>query len=197
MNKKILLIIIILAVILGLTGYYVYNIYLVKPTVDGNINVTDTPGFFNVNISPNNQNINSADNQPQVDVSKDDKSEIQSLAIIFGQNFGSYSNQTNLNNFDDIYGLMGASMNKWAQDTYKAQIMQQHPQSVYYAIEAKVLNVQITKIDEAKNTATALLKIQRQEFTGSPENVEVFNQDLLLNLIKVNGDWIVDSAYWQ
>ena len=125
----------------------VYNIYLIRPAVDGNINVTDTSGFFNVNISPNNQNINSADNQPQVDVSKDDKSEIQSLAIIFGQNFGSYSNQTNLNNFDDIYGFMGTSMKKWVQDTYKAQIMRQHPQSVYYAIEAKVLNVQITKID--------------------------------------------------
>lgn len=197
MNKKILLIIIILALILGLTGYYVYNIYLIRPAVDGNINVTDTSGFFNVNLNQNNQNINGADIQPQVNVPSDDKSKIQSLAIIFGQNFGSYSNQTNLNNFDDIYGFMGASMKKWVQETYKAQIMQQHPLAVYYAIEAKVLSVQITQIDEAKNTATALLKTQRQEFTGSPDKVRVFDQDLLLNLIKVNGDWIVDSAYWQ
>lgn len=196
MNKKNLLIVLILAAILGLTGYYVYTIYLVKPISDGNTAITNTPEFFNVNVSLNNQNSNSA-NKPQVDVPKDDRSKIQFLAIIFAQNFGSYSNQRNLNNFDDIYSLMADTMKKWIMDTYKAEIIKQHPQNVYYAIETKVLTVQITQIDEAKKTAIAMLKTQRQEFTVSPDNVKVFNQDLLLNLVKVNDNWIVDSAYWQ
>jgi hypothetical protein len=197
MNKKILLIILILAVIIGLAGYYIYNVYLPKPVLEENINNTNTPEFFNVNISQENQNINGAVAQPEVDVAKDDKSKIQFLAIVFGQNFGSYSNQTNLSNFDDILSFMGVSMQKWVLDTYKQEIMDKHPQNVYYAMETKVLNAQVTQIDESKNTAVAMLNTQRQEFTGSPDNVSIFNQDLLLNLVKVNDNWIVDSAYWQ
>jgi len=201
MNKRIILIIIIIIfiVILGLAGYYVYNIYLIKPAVNTNLAIINMPSELNINSNSGevNQNINSAGSQPAINVSKDDKSKIQLLAVIFGQNYGSYSNQTNLTNFDEIYSFMGATMKNWVQTTYKGEIMKQHPQNVYYAIQTKVLNMQITKLDEAKNTASVMLKTQRQEFVESPDKVRVYNQDLLLNLVKVNDNWIVDSAYWQ
>lgn len=198
--KRIILIILIIIIlaILGFAGYYIYTRYFTQPLTNTNTELTNQ--FFVVNTNSNgaaNQNTNSTDNQPQINVNKDDNGKIQLLGKVFGQNYGSYSNQGSLTNFDEIYGFMGEKMKKWVETTYKNEIIQQHPRNVYYAISTKVLFVKINEIAENNNTAIVLLKTQRQEFIEKPDNARVFYQDLLLNVIKVNDNWVVDSAYWQ
>lgn len=195
MNKRVItvIIIVILVAFLAVAGYYGYQLYLVKPSPDAGLNLTNGAQTF---IANNNSNSN-INKEPEVPVTQDNKIAIQFLAKVFGQNFGTYSNQTNLTNFDEIYGFMGAAMKNWVQNTHKAEIMSQHPRDVYYALETKVLFSKVTEIDEAKGTASAMLNTQRQEFKENPDNVNVFSQDLLLNLVKVDDQWLVDSAYWQ
>jgi len=196
MSRRIILavIILIIAVILVLGGYYFYIAYLPKPAFNNsNTNNTNEQPLTGNNINlPSNQNTNAAANQPQ-----DDQAKLKLLATVFAQNYGSYSNQANLTNFDEIYDFMGSTMQKWVQGTYKAEIIKNHPTTVYYAIQTKVLNIQINKLDAAKGTAEILANTQRQEFNGAPSNPEVFSQNLLLNLVKVNDNWIVGSAYWK
>jgi hypothetical protein len=199
MSKRIILIIliIILAAIIGLGGYYLYARYYLQSQIN-NLNYPTNAGLVNNNLNQaiNNQNINSA-NPLAANVSSDEKSQLEPLALIFAQNFGSYSNQTALTNFDEIYDFMSASMKNWIEKTFKPSVYKDHPQAVYYAIETKALNVTITKNDENKGTASVLINTQRQEFKDNPDNVNVFNQNLLLNFVQVNDKWIVDSAYWQ
>jgi anionic cell wall polymer biosynthesis LytR-Cps2A-Psr (LCP) family protein len=189
-----LAVIIVIIIILGLAGYYFYVMYLPNQNTV-NSNLTNQVIAENIN-AVNGQNTNTAIIQP-LTPPQDDQGKLQLLAAVFTATYGSYSNQTSLTNFDDLYGYMVQTMKNWVESTYKAQIMTQHPKNVYYAIETKVLNVQINDLDENKGTAEILVNTQRQEFNESPDNVTVIEQNLLLNMIKVNDKWIVGSAYWK
>jgi hypothetical protein len=196
MSKRFILlaVIIVIIIILGLAGYFVYVRYLPQQNIFNN-NLANQAITGNIN-AVTNQNTNTAAIQP-LTPPQDDQGKLQLLAAVFTATYGSYSNQTSLTNFDDLYGYMVQTMKNWVESTYKAQIMTQHPKNVYYAIETKVLNVQINKLAEKKGTAEILVNTQRQEFNESPDKVKVIEQNLLLNMIKVNDKWIVDSAYWQ
>jgi hypothetical protein len=197
MTKRAILLIVILLIIiiLGLAGYFGYMMYLAKPLAPTNSNLTNQGAVENINAT-GVLNTNSANNLP-LTLPQDDQGKIKLLASVFTATYGSYSNQTSLNNFDDLYSYMVQTMKKWVESTYKVDIMNAHPKNEYYAIETKVLNVQINDLDQAKGTAEILVNTQRQEFTKSPDNANSFKQDLLLNMIKINDNWIVDSAYWQ
>lgn len=188
-------VIIIIIIILVLAGYFGYNMYLKKPIVDNNqLNQSDL-GIINGTNDQINNNV--AVNPPQLVAPQDDAGKLKLLASVFTANYGSYSNQTSLSNFDDFYSYMSDTMKKWIESTYKKEIMAEHPKDVYYAIETKVLKIQVNKLDDTAGTAELLINTQRQEFKESPDNFNVFKQDLLLNLVKVDDNWIIDSAYWQ
>ena len=119
------------------------------------------------------------------------------IAESFAERFGSYSNQSDYQNLDDLEIFMTESMNTWVE-SYKEDLKKQNPDiNIYYAVETKAISNQVRVLDEEKGEAELLIKTQRQEFENDITNPAIFYQDILLKLVKADGQWKVQGAYWQ
>lgn len=117
------------------------------------------------------------------------------FAASFAERFGSYSNQGNFENIDELKIQMTDAVQRWA-DGYKQQLRQQHGFDSYYGVETKALSTTVTAQDADGMSATVIVKTQRQEFTGT-DAARVFYQDMRLELATQAGEWRVSGVYWQ
>jgi hypothetical protein len=171
---------------------------------------TQVPGTnVNTNQQPvTNQTVPNQFNTPDTNVLADlqainnkpeaDQKELENIlffASSFAERFGSYSNQGEYKNFDELDPFMTDTLKKWAV-TYKDSLKKQNADtSIYYAIETKVISNVVNNLDEEKGEI--MFKTQRQEFKTSLTNPRVFYQNVLIKLVKMDKDWKVDGAYWQ
>lgn len=139
-------------------------------------------------------------NYQQYDISKEEEHEIGSsdvakLSAAFAERLGSFSNQSNYSNFEDLDLFMTASMRDWAQ-TYVAKMKADNPYNgTYYGITTKAISTEVKSFDDAKGTAEIVVGTQRRE-VGADGGERNFQQDLRLTFVKDNGQWLVDGAYW-
>ncbi len=122
--------------------------------------------------------------------------EVISLALPFVERLGSYSNQGNLENLSDLLPVMSDSMRNWAQKQIDEQKNKPF-QTVYHGVTTKSLQYTLSKFDDAKGAAEMKISTQRKELIGSSTNARVYNQDIIVKLVKKDTAWVVDSAYWQ
>jgi len=207
-RKKIIWLIIILLlllIILGLVYFLVVYNKLGKQNINVNENLNQPTGMLPTNGLPASANTpNSAVladlqglNTGTPSVNENEQIDVQFLAKDFAERFGSYSNQSDYKNLDELDTLMTDSMKSWIAQ-YKEQLKLQNPSTgPYYAIETKHVSNQIQSLDEKAGTAEILIKTQRQEFKNSIDNSKILYQDILIKLIKVNDAWKVNGAYWQ
>jgi hypothetical protein len=118
---------------------------------------------------------------------------VTSVAKMFVERYGSYSNEANFQNLIDVLPLM---TDTFAEET-KNFIAKSILPETYYGVTTKVLTVTVEKMDEAKGFATIRLNTQREIAKDSPQNVSVENQEILLELVRLEGVWKVSSANWQ
>lgn len=119
------------------------------------------------------------------------------LAASFAERFGSFSNQSDFGNIRDLKILMSQRMADWADDFIQGEISKKTSSSIYYGVTTKAVFENVKEFDTTKGTASVLVSTQRKESTGTTNNSTKFAQDILLNFVRKNGAWKVDSAYWQ
>jgi len=122
--------------------------------------------------------------------------EVISLVVPFVERFGSYSNQGSFENLSDLLPFMSDSMNSWAQK----QIIDQKNkpfQTVYHGVTTKALQYTLSKYDTKSGSAEMKVTTQRKELIGASTNARVYNQDIIIKLVKKDTAWVVDGAYWQ
>ncbi|MBI4253416.1 hypothetical protein HY623_04585 [Candidatus Uhrbacteria bacterium] len=122
--------------------------------------------------------------------------EIVSLALPFVERFGSYSNQGNFENLSDLLPFMGSSMRNWAQKQIAEQVNKPF-QELYRGVTTKALSYTMKDYKPEQGRAEILVATQRKELIGSTVNARIYNQDVVVKLVKDDGAWVVDSAYWQ
>lgn len=122
--------------------------------------------------------------------------EIISLVLPFVERFGSYSNQGNFENLSDLLPFMGTTMKNWAQKQISEQSNKPF-QELYRGVTTKALSYTMKDYKPEQGRAEILVATQRKELIGSTVNARVFNQDVVVKLVKDDGAWVVDSAYWQ
>ncbi|MBI5369676.1 hypothetical protein HZA85_00570 [Candidatus Uhrbacteria bacterium] len=115
------------------------------------------------------------------------------LAKLFAERYGSYSNEAHFQNLFDVMPLMTES---FAQKT-KAFVASTTLPDTYYGVSTRVLTVKVEALDDAAGTATISMQTQREVAQGSTQNVNVMYQEIRLSLVKQAGVWKVDSADWQ
>lgn len=121
---------------------------------------------------------------------------VMQIASSFAERYGSYSNQSNFANLEDLKILMTEEMAEWAN-----QYMQEQREKIteipdeYYGMTTKALNEKI--ISESDNAAQIRVATQRREATGTTANFKIIYQDILIDLVKEGNVWKVDGAYWQ
>jgi hypothetical protein len=122
--------------------------------------------------------------------------DLKKLAGSFTERFGTYSNQSPMTNVTDLKVFMSRRMQNWADD-FIAQSEKKPATQIYYGITTKAVVEEMKDYKESEGQAQVIVKTQRREATGSISNVSYLQQDIVINFVKENGAWKVDSAYWQ
>ena len=140
---------------------------------------------------PDQTNTNTATSpigEPQVEAT------IKTVANIFAERFGSFSNQTNFENLKELKSLMTVKMQSWADAQIAAG--QDGDSSSYYGVTTTALSSQTIDFDQDSGRATINVSTQRSETKGSTANPRIFYQTLELKLTQTAAGWKVDEATW-
>jgi hypothetical protein len=150
---------------------------------------------FNQNLNrKTNLNVNSPF-QSKSKIKKD----LEKMARLFSEHFGSFSNNTNFANILNLKVYMSSRMQKWA-DRFVAQGRKNaanRSSKIYYGITTYALASHLNKFDEQKGEAEFLVSTQRREYLGSPNNSRTFKEDIIIKFVKEKDVWKVDGAFWQ
>lgn len=193
----------IMAIALVLIAFIVwFVINLDKKTEEAPI----SPGGDNVSVDATDP-VNSANpgNMPRdyrkFDISKEpvleqDAEAVKKIAMAFAERFGSFSNQSNYSNIEDLRIFMTTSMGDWAEG-YLAKLKEEKSNNGdYYGIITKAISAEVEEFDKTKGTAKIVITNRRQETNGRIAS-DYYNQELTLNMAKEDGAWKADSAIWQ
>ncbi len=123
--------------------------------------------------------------------------DLKRLAASFVERFGSYSNQANYGNIRDLKIFMSVKMKKWADRFIKEEADKNTDSGIYYGIMTKAAAAQVNRFDNDSGLAEIMVNTQRRKAAGAPNNTVSFQQNIIVNFIKENGVWKVDSAVWQ
>lgn len=202
-NRKKLGIFIIIIGLLIIAGI-IYFIFI-RPSDDANVPTTPTATTtVQLPIEPDTSSTTPSDkprNYQQYDISQEAEHEINAtdvakLATAFAERLGSFSNQSNYRNFEDLNIFMTASMRSWAVDYVTKMRLDNPYDGNYYGITTQAVNTEVKTFDDKAGKAQVVVNTQRREVkTDGGENN--FAQDLRLDFVKQDGQWLVDGAYWE
>jgi len=140
-------------------------------------------------------------NYTQYDISKEaihavNATDLAQRSRSYAERLGSYSTQSEYGNFTDLKVYMTASMQAWA-DRYVEDQKASAKSGSYYGIETKALTTEIKSFDDKAGTAEIVVTTERRESTEKIGGGEPFQQKLDINFLKINGEWLIDAAYWE
>lgn len=114
------------------------------------------------------------------------------VAKLFVERYGSYSNEAKFQNLIDVLPLMTASF----ADETRALIASSTSPETFYGVTTRVLTVSVEAMNETAGLATVRMQTQREIAQGSTQNTSVTYQEIRLELEKEAGVWKVASAGW-
>lgn len=123
-----------------------------------------------------------------------DVEDVAKTAMFFAERLGSFSNQSDYGNINDLMMFMTDSMQAWAKN-YINTLRAANGTSQYYGISTSAITYTVNSFDEDKGEAEISVATKRQEIKGTEE--KSFNQSLKVLLVKDGSDWKVDGAYWE
>lgn len=115
----------------------------------------------------------------------------------FVEIYGSYSNQSNYSNLEDVLLLLSSRYRaeiSAALNNFRASYK---PGETYEGTTTVVVSSATESLDGAAGTAAMLVKTQRKISQGTQASYTVKYQDIRLDLIKEAGNWLVDNAKWM
>ncbi|PIT94285.1 hypothetical protein COT98_04465 [Candidatus Falkowbacteria bacterium CG10_big_fil_rev_8_21_14_0_10_39_9] len=122
--------------------------------------------------------------------------DLRKVAMSFAERFGSYSNQANYGNIEDLKIFMSPKMQDWADDYVVSLRNQNKDNSVYYGITSVAISGEVKQFNDKTGAGEVLVSTQRREVIGNSEP-KVFTQNVLIIFEKIKGDWKAASATWQ
>lgn len=140
------------------------------------------------------------DNHIIYDLSKEephqlDDNDASKLSVSFTERLGSFSNQSDYSNMTDLKIFMTKDMRDWTDKTV-ADLKAANYSGEYYGITTKALASKILSYDKKAGTAKIEVMTERREERANTLG-EAFRQKMTLELIENDGQWLVDSAYWE
>jgi len=200
MNKRYFAIAIIVISLLLIVGIvYFFFFYRFQAPDETALNQpsseeTPTAATTGTAVTPTSQT-----SQPAVRVRKEEmgQEDLKRMAGSFAERFGSYSNQSDFSNVEDLMIFMTAEMKAWAGGFVNDSARKTGDLSIYYGISTKAVTEEVKKYDKDAGQAEILVKNQRREAAGKMSNASAFYQDIIIRFVKEGGAWKVDAAVWQ
>jgi len=115
----------------------------------------------------------------------------------FAEKIGSYSNQTDFKNLEELKPIMTKSWQAWADGFMRKGRASKKPTDVYQGTTSKALKVKTMNFDMGKGQAEFMVTCQRSEFRENMEKSRLYYQDIKVKFVKEEEEWKVDGAWWQ
>lgn len=140
------------------------------------------------------------DNYRVYDISQEephqlDANDASKLSVSFVERLGSFSNQSDYSNMTDLKIFMTNDMREWTDKTV-AEYKAADYSGEYYGIMTKALTSKVLSYDKKAGQAKIEVMAERREDRANNLG-EPFRQKMTLELIENDGQWLVDSAYWE
>ncbi|MEI6627410.1 MAG: hypothetical protein WCL61_02340 [bacterium] len=190
-KQKIFFVLAILAVAALMVMFFIL-FYHPKTDIDVNLSNNDKSVVVAKNNTLNNATT-STSTKNVIAVNTQADLGVKQLAMSFAERYGTLSNQSNFNNFTELRNFMTLGMqaktNMVINKTIKAT-------TTYDGYTTRALSSTLVKFDDKAGTANVMVGTQREH---SREGVasEVYYQNILLTVIRINKEWKVDDAKWQ
>jgi hypothetical protein len=163
------------------------------PTINQPSLVTQDIGTTTLGDKPRRQTYDISKETPHKLTAED----LAQRGMAFAERLGTYSNYSNYDNFTDLKISVTDSFGEWV-DKYVAQLKSQvKDNSTYYGLETKALTTEIKSFDDSAGTAQIIITTKRSESTDKIGGGTPYIQKLDLDFLRVNGEWLVDKAYWE
>lgn len=124
-----------------------------------------------------------------------ERGQLAQFVSSFVEKFGSFSNQNNYQNLQELQSSMTPRMWSWVEDNLITG--GESASGVYSGQTTKALSTKEVNYDEATGEAEFLVKCQRQETGDDLVSPRVYYQDITIKLVRVADNWLVDGAYWR
>jgi len=165
-----------------------------NPEVAGTLPFSPQIGTTTPSDKPRNYQQYNVANEPEHKINAND---LGKISMSFAERFGSFSNQSNYGNFTDLKILMTDNMKTWA-DKYVTDLRNQPQNSdAYYGVITTAITFEVKKFDDKAGQADIIVATQRRESTEAINGGTPYSQNLSLSLVKKNGEWLFDKAYWE
>ncbi|OGY78467.1 MAG: hypothetical protein A3B74_02105 [Candidatus Kerfeldbacteria bacterium RIFCSPHIGHO2_02_FULL_42_14] len=201
MNKKFFIILIVFVTLLIIGGGILVWFLLKYQELNY---VTNQPQNVNsraVNIPVTTTNTQTANanvieqntNQEKSNLEQNTEDEITALSRSFIERFGTFSNQNEYENINNLRIYMTKKMQAYA-DTLIKNAKATDESSPYYGITTKVVSVEINEL--APPQAQVKITTQRKE-TKENSETKVFYQDVEMGVVQEREVWKIDSVTWK
>jgi hypothetical protein len=185
-RKKIIIALLLLLLIL----FVLWWLFLRKPTVEVASDILEAEALQDL---PTERVLEVTDAQPFVSEEEAQAISAKTTAKIFVERFGSYSNESNLQNVKDVLPLASRAYER----TLLAMIdrLSGADATAYYGVSTRVISLSEKDLEDDRREITAMT--QREEAEGSAQQVSVWYQEIVLEMVKEGEDWKVDGAEWK
>lgn len=119
------------------------------------------------------------------------------LAMAFVERYGSYSNQSNYGNLENLYPFMTDAYANTTAAFVLAERRKAADASIYFGVTTRATSFTIVTYDEAKDSASFTVVTARQESVGLGANVRRYTQNATVTMTNVSGAWKVSGLAWQ
>lgn len=197
-RNKIIILIVILAAVFVFVLLALAPAFM-KKKID-NQNAQDL--FFNTNTSRDSLSQGTGAQEPDSRVQvftkePGNQSALIAVAMTFTERFGSFSTQGNFENLKDSQYYMTEKLKAWSE-SYMEKNKNREESQEFYGVTTRALKADILTLDDDEKNAQVLVSVQQEENHGSQTGRgAILYKRLLLDCIKMDGSWKVDTALWQ
>lgn len=137
----------------------------------------------------------------EYDISKEEEhvfneSDLAKRAQAYAERFGSFNNQSDYSNFSDLKIYMTESFSVWV-DNYVKELKERNSNpSSYYGIVTDAISTELLSFDKKTAKASVRVTTKRTESDANGEKPQ-FYQSLRFDFVELNGEWLIDAAYWE
>ncbi len=136
--------------------------------------------------------------RPQISQEEKEKSQLKKIAASFAERYGSYSNQSDYENLEDLMPLMSNGMQAYTQNfVARKRAEGSNNNEVYFGVTTRALKTDILNFDAQAGLAEFMVNTQRNEVYGADLNNKTYFKKLRLKMVKEGGVWKVDQVNWQ
>ncbi|MFA5358347.1 MAG: hypothetical protein WC310_00815 [Patescibacteria group bacterium] len=150
------------------------------------------PETKNIVVNDNNAVVTTKGNATTITVEQKEEISLEIVSRFFAERFGTYSNQSNFENIKDLQYLMTEDVKSWSEKFISQGNISSDQ---YWGVTTKALAIKSQDIKA--DTAVIVVSTQRQEYSRDVNKAKIYKQDLKLEYVKSDGNWLISGVYWQ